>query len=121
MSTFYIEEYQPFKTYSSLVKYVLQAITDINSITDGHTILSLVDVITTQMHQSDLSGDVAIQKQYYEYQELVLAMECFLDYYLAITPFGEEPLSSLIMIHQNLSAAKCRNHCRNFLITRKIE
>lgn len=121
MPKFLIENYLPFKTYRQVVPYVLQAVTDRDNISDGHTIESLACLITDEMHSSFSSSDTLLQKSYYEYQELHLAMEAFLDFYLAGVMTELESLTADQQRIRYQAAARCRIHCRNFLTTRKIE
>jgi len=115
----YIEEYQPFKLYRSLVKNVLQIVSapdyPISPIDE------LAAQITEQMHNSNFQIDAALRRQYYEYQELFLAMEAFLDFYLAGAMIESTSLSQDQQSIRERAAERSRNHCRNFLITRKIE
>ena len=115
----YIEEYQPFKLYKSLVKNVLRIV----SVPDYPVspIEELASQITEQMHNSNFHVDASLRRQYYEYQELFLAMEAFLDFYLAGAMIENESLSQDRQRLRACAAERSRNHCRNFLITRKIE
>lgn len=115
----YIEEYQPFKLYRSLVKNVLQIVS-----TPDYPISPIDELaaqITEQMHSSNFQVDAALRRQYYEYQELFLAMESFLDFYLAGAMIENTSLSRDQQSIRARAAERSRNHCRNFLITRKIE
>ncbi len=120
MDNFYIEEYSPFKTYNGLVKYVLQAVTDQDALL-GHTIEGLATKITEQMHEVNMAQDTLLQKQYYEYQELHLAMEAFLDFYLAGAMTELDSLTAEQQRMRYQAASRSRIHCHNFLKTRKIE
>lgn len=115
----YIEEYQPFKLYKSLVKNVLRIV----SVPDYPVspIEELASQITEQMHNSNFQVDASLRRQYYEYQELFLAMEAFLDFYLAGAMIENESLSQDQQRLRSRAAERSRIHCRNFLITRKIE
>lgn len=115
----YIEEYQPFKLYRSLVKNVLQIVSAPDY--PVSPIDELAAQITEQMHNSNFQIDAALRRQYYEYQELFLAMEAFLDFYLAGAMIENASLSQDQQSIRERAAERSRNHCRNFLITRKIE
>lgn len=122
MRKIFLNEYEPYLKFSSLLPSILTAISDPNYDLDFDTLQRLAEKVNHELKMLDWVTNERMKDTYYEYQQLSLAIEHFVMMYGAICLHFSESSDRVSQLDAiRLFNKKTRVHGRNFLNTQKVE